>query len=1322
MYKFSIKSFIFLLILLCNVYSQDDYKLLHSSQNSLVIEYTPSYKINKKFVIDGSNYLDIQIDNGSNINNKEGLPYVPSRIFTVGVQEEFGNNIQIINTKYKILNGKLKPFPQLKKENGFPKEVYNESEEYSNFQDFELVTFGQYGLARDLQIQEVIVNPIQFNPKKNQIKLFEKIVFQINFSKSNVATKIRESELLKDIVVNDDVVETWKVKEKSLTKRNIKNSVLAQGDWFKFEAPEEGIYRINYEFLEKLGIPIDNINPKTIKIYNNGGYILPSGLLQERPIDLTEIAIIVNGEDDGSFNTNDEILFYGRGVDFWEFNSNRKKIIRNRNYYSKHNYYWLTYGGSEGKRMVTQQNVSGTADLIQTTTKAFKFQDVDNRNLMGSGLLFIEDDYTSTSKSKTYMHTLDGLQAGSKINYKIQFVNGSKTYNKLSISEHDKQIFSNNIRGNDSRYSYGALTKITASYSDNLPDNRSILKFSYTPRTISDLGHLDFIEIQYIQNLMTKTDKLPVIIFSELNNGITEFKGTPYNNSNFSIYNITDYADPKIVNAEINSGDFVFKSNENDSVVSKYLCLQNDLIKVPTNAVKEENTNIRGEISGAKYVIITHKNFSEQAERLLNYRMNEAPNKISGIITYIDEIFNEFSCGSLDPTAIRDYLKYAYDNWATQPEYVLLFGDGDFDYFNTLNLNKNFIPTFQTMNSLYEIYSYPYDDYYSRISGKNNDHVADLGMGRLNVNNTAQAKIIVDKIIEYETKLNKGLWRNKITLLGDDGYAGPGDYDGSRHTNQSELLNRSFIPKNFDIEKIYLSNYESVNTGLGRRKPACNQAIISSINNGTLLFNYFGHGSPDVWAHERVFTRSVSIPQLKNKEYFFLTAATCDFGKFDDPNTLSATEEMLLLENAGMIGGLSAARVVESNSNFGLSTTFYKNLLQKKDDSGFPVTIGKAFYLLKQQRRGVNDEKFHLFGDPYLRLNIPVLPIKITSVNNEKPDSVVNIKSLSKTTIKGKVLNLNNQASNQTGECIVTVYDSYRTIPLEDIKYKMTDQGGIIFRGRVSVENGQFSTSFIVPKDISYDDKNGKIIAYFFNDETDGVGYTENIFIGGTDTTNANDKKGPEIEILYDNETESSYLVGPNFNLRVKLFDESGLNTTGLGIGHKLEAILNDDEENSIDLTNYFIGNINSDGKAGEVNYKFSSLESGEYKIKINAWDVYNNFSTQENYFTVVTDEDLVVRQVYNYPNPFSSNTFFTFQHNLNEPINVKIKIYTVAGRVIKEIENFGINTKFVKIGWNGRDKDNNEIANGTYLYKLIVKSETGKYKKNILGKMAVIK
>ncbi len=1321
MYKYFFAVFLFL----CSVLTaQEDFRIISSSQNSIIVEFTPIYIDTSLIKSNFENFRNTIFKNANFIDDSIGMPQFPVRIFNFGVPNEFGNNIRVLSSNYKILKGNIRPIPDVKKTNGFSQFVYSKSKNYNNFKDRELVTFGEFGKVRELDVQEINVNPVQFDVNNNEIKFFTKIIFQVDFSTNNRKKNSKVSEISSNLVINKEESKYWG-EEQKLGKKSAQQSVLAEGNWYRFEAPIEGIYKIDKAYLSELGIPVSSIDPKTIKIYNNGGYNLSWEVTQNRPADLTENAIFVSGEQDGSFGDSDYILFYGRGVDFWEFNSISNKIIRNKHFYSKKNYYWLTYGGESGKRMSAQASNTLNATLQQNSTIAYKFKDDDNQNLISSGLLYIDDDYTNSVKSKTYTNMLNELIADSVINYTFQFVNGSTVGNVLTIEENNNRIFSKTLAGSASylqEYRYGTLTRNITSYKGSLPSDRSVLKFTFNPSKISDKGHLDFLEIEYYKRLNAVDGEL--LFYSNMSDNVIQYTVNGFEGSDIKLFNITDFSTPNIINPNITGGSFVVNTLENSSSRSKYFAVHSNKYRKPAKGIKIENSNIRGFSPGAKYVVITPKDFLEQAERLKNYRTTHWQFPTTSKVVTIDQLYNEFSGGLLDPTAIRDFLKYAYENWEIKPEYILLFGDGDFDYFNVEGKGKNFIPTFQKAESLFEIDSYPYDDYYCRISG--NDSKADLAIGRLSVTTIQEAKIVVDKIINYETQLNKGLWRNRITLLADDGLAGfNGSYvedDGNTHTRQSEDLSINYIPQNFDRNKMYLSNYQTINTGLGRRKPDCNLEVINSINNGTLIFNYIGHGNPDVWAHEIVFDRSISIPQLRNKELFFLTAATCDFGKYDDPNLQSATEEMILMDGAGMIGGLSAVRPVFSSSNADLNNDFYSFMLGTTDSLGFPPPIGDAYFKLKAKRSNSNDEKFHLFCDPMLRLNIPKLPLRITSVNKQDLSQTINIKALSEVVIEGKVLNAELNQNAIDGEGIITVFDSKRTVRLEDINYNMEEQGGVIFRGRVSVDNGEFSTSFTVPKDISYENKNGKIVAYFFNNDLDGIGFTDRIIVGGTDSSNVNDGKGPDINILYDDETESSYLVNPNFKLRVKLFDETGLNTTGTGIGHKLEAILNEDEQNSIDLTNYFIGDLNSGGKSGEIIYNFSALSTGEYKIKINAWDVFNNFSSRENFFTVVDENNLVVREVYNYPNPFSANTYFTFQHNLNNDVNVKIKVYTIAGRVIKVIDANGIDEKFVKIEWDGKDDDNNKIANGTYLYKLLVETTDGKYKENILGKMAVIR
>jgi hypothetical protein len=430
------------------------------------------------------------------------------------------------------------------------------------------------------------------------------------------------------------------------------------------------------------------------------------------------------------------------------------------------------------------------------------------------------------------------------------------------------------------------------------------------------------------------------------------------------------------------------------------------------------------------------------------------------------------------------------------------------------------------------------------------------------------------------------------------------------------------------------------------------------------------------------------------------------------------------MKDAGAIAAFSAARVVFSDQNAAINDSLYSNLFNNRDANNLPIRLGLAYLIAKQHRTNENDEKFHFFGDPAVRLAEPLMIAKIDSVNGKPLQSPIQVNALASVKIKGSVRIPNNSIAQFNGNAVISFYDSERTQFFKEMDYTITLQGGLIYRGLVTVTNGLFQTEFVVPKDISYENKNGKIVSYISNNTTDGVGYTTNVIVGGTNPNAVNDGKGPAISIYFDNlSSESSYLVNPEFTLLAKLYDATGLNTTGTGIGHKLEGILNNNDTNPIDFTNSFIGDLNSGGKSGLIKYKFTEMAPGDYKIKVKAWDVFNNFSSQEASFSVVSsDKGIVIRDVYNYPNPFSASTTFTFMHNITSAINIKIKIYTIAGRLVKQIEQTNILDKFVRVDWDGRDEDQNQIANGTYLYKLIVESVDGVYKDNILGKLAVIR
>ncbi|HSD64030.1 MAG TPA: type IX secretion system sortase PorU, partial [Ignavibacteriaceae bacterium] len=1069
------------------------------------------------------------------------------------------------------------------------------------------------------------------------------------------------------------------------------------------------------------GIDASTVDPRTIKIYNNGGKPLPEIPESSRPADLLENAIIVQGENDGKFDQQDYILFYGRGNNFWDYDTSSHTFKREFNVYTNHNYYWITAGGTNGKRALNESSLNQTGVYTQTSSKGFVSRDDEKINIGNSGRNFLGDVFTNLNTSETYTNKLDGRIDGIPIKYKLNFVTASSNATAIEVRENNTVIWNQYMSTGVSGYVDGTPYQSTVYFNNTLPDNRSVLKFTFTPNSGSAVGYLDYFEITYDKELKAFNDYL--LFYSKDTTAAINYDLTNFSSSNIKVYDVTDFSGMKqVTDLNISGGECRFQLNQQQGNISTFIAVGGDNYKTPANPQAAENSNIHGIADGAKFIIITPKVFMDAANRLKNFRENESRNKLSTIVIDVEQIYNEFSGGLLDISAIRDFIKYAFNNWQIAPEYVLFFGSGNYDYKDILGYHTNFLPPYETTESLRELYTWTTDDFFVNLDS---DKKTDLASGRITAKNIDQANQAVDKIIYYEQNSDRGPWRNLITLVADDGYQGA-VYGGNDFTASSERLGNIYLPSSFDLNKLYMAAYPVVITGAGKRIPDGNKAILNAMNEGTLIINYVGHGAPDLWADEHIFEQGVTIPQLKNDRYFFVTAATCDFGYFDNPSSISAAEELVLDNNAGAIASLSSSRLVYQENNEQLMDAFFNALFNANNVALNGVCVGKALFNTKQTLFGENDQKYFLFGDPTLKLMVPEYSAKIDSVNgfSVATDSI-QIKALSHIHLSGSIHNSDSTLWNDfNGEGLLSVFDSKRTELLSQLhNYQITRQGGLIFRGRVSVINGKFNPDFVVPKDISYQNQKGKIEFYFYDSNSDGLGYTNNIYVGGTDTTVVNDGKGPDIEIYFDNASAvNSYLVNPTSTMIIKLSDDTGLNTTGTGVGHQLEGILNDNEKNPIDFTKYFTGDLNAGGRSGEVSYKFDDLNQGSYSLKVNAWDVFNNFSSETVYFTVVDGSNLEIRDVYNYPNPFSDNTTFTFQRNQENPADVRIKIYTVAGRLIREIEANYITDKFVRVNWDGRDQDGDKIANGTYLYKIIVKNLDGTFSKSVLGKMAVIR
>ncbi|NRA94361.1 MAG: T9SS type A sorting domain-containing protein, partial [Psychroserpens sp.] len=269
------------------------------------------------------------------------------------------------------------------------------------------------------------------------------------------------------------------------------------------------------------------------------------------------------------------------------------------------------------------------------------------------------------------------------------------------------------------------------------------------------------------------------------------------------------------------------------------------------------------------------------------------------------------------------------------------------------------------------------------------------------------------------------------------------------------------------------------------------------------------------------------------------------------------------------------------------------------------------------------------------------------------------------------------------------------------------------FKGQATVSNGQFEFEFVVPRDIGIPVGQGKVNFYAKRELPleDRAGSSFDIQVGGINENAEEDNIGPLINLFMNDENfVSGGITNEQPTLLAKLQDENGINTAS-GIGHDIVAILDGDETNPFVLNDYYSANVD-DYQNGTVSYPFRDLEPGVHTISFKAWDVYNNSSISEIEFTVFDkDQDLVIDNVLNYPNPFIDYTEFWFNHNSSDVLDISVQIFTVSGKLVRTLNgqtNGGskVTSSLSKdIVWDGRDDFGEKIGKGVYIYKLKVRS-----------------
>lgn len=1187
--------------------------------------------------------------------------------------------------------------------------------------------------------QKAQIGKFQLIPEKTEIiKVTSKLGASI--TNENFEIKLNNSELRGKYELSTSVIPVRKTKNGNIerllsfriefeysntTTASTRNpnatftSVLADGDIYKISVNQTGIYKLDKAFFEsKLGINLANVNPKKIKIYGNRGGRLPEANSIERIDDLEQLHIKVVGEDDGKFDNNDFVLFYAEGADTWTYQKTTNSFVFDKNIYENNNYYFIKIDNTDGIRIAQANTIDGPAGEVSEYYDMIQRLEEDKFNLLGNfastegtGKEWYGDGFNNSLREKVYSSKFDftGLDVSKPIEVEMLFAGRSKSSSNVTLSLGSKTlskiISSVSVTDIESTYARKAIIKENFTISDQNP----AVKLGYSGTSSDAEGWIDYLQIGYQKYLNLNNNQLP---FRNKALKTVDIAGLKLNNfTNQEIWDVTDPLSPTIVKIVNN----ILKYQPNGDV-REFISHTNHLSAFePTSLGKINNQNLHG-MKDQDMILVYHPKFKAEALRLAEHR-----SKVSGIKVLTAEIgavYNEFSGGKVDPGAIRDMarlLLYRNANF----RYLLLFGDGSYDYKGIVKeiAVENYIPVYETDESLDPIDGFPSDDFYGLLGdneGVNLVGSLDIYVGRLPVRSEDEATSIVNKIIHYDTSPQTfGDWKLRSLYVGDDEDSNTHIHDIDEIANYDEKRHPLF-----NQTKIYADAFTQVSTSGEKRYPDVNKQINENVFKGLHTLTYLGHGGPLGWAQERILT----VPEIQSwsnlNNLMLMVTATCSFGAYDDPSITSPAEFALHNPKGGAIALMTTTRAVYTNSNKQLTDAVHTEMLKK--NNGAASTFGYILSEGKNSKSGdffrVNSRKFSLLGDPSQPISMPKYQVVTSKVNGIDAMTADTLNALERVTISGYIADDDGQKiSNFNGTIYPTVFDkksTFQTLSNDENspKFTFTMYRNILFKGAATVANGEWKFSFWVPKNINYTYGTGRI-SYYATDGNviDAAGVFSNFMVGGTAKQGVVDIVGPKMDAYMNDE---NFVPGGITNaspvLLLHLSDDLGINVTGSAIGQDITATL-DGNTKSVFILNDFYESQKDDYSQGMVRFPLNNLSNGPHYMTAKAWDISGNSTEKRVDFVVASTGNDGLQHVYNYPNPFTTNTSFQFEHDLvNTDLDILVNIYTISGKLVKSIPatKYSSGFRVNDISWNGKDDFDAGLARGIYLYKIQVHSK----------------
>jgi hypothetical protein len=1222
-------------------------------------------------------------------------------------------------------------------------------------------------------VKDLRISSLSASPKSNVNYFFNEAENEENANISVETVKYENNKIYKLISFN--IIQTSKKTSELYTnnKYGTSDNPLKSGTFYKIKVDKSGIFKITKQFLQQNGINASSINPKNFRIYGNGGLILPEDNRDSRFDALQEDAIQVIGEDDGVWNDSDYALFYAQGPNGYNLfdktngNGNKRRDYRQFdssnnviNIYEDFSYYFINFDIGAGKRVQTLD--TALPQDLTTRYDDYQFINEEKFNLLKLGRTWTGDAIPNARE--VVFTTKSPIKADDPIKFRSRVVGFNAQLAQVTMSFNGKTA--STTVGKDDVYSpilqFGTLFN----------QSGNSLKFNFTTNLSANPNgafYFDYAEVQYKEDLNFNNTQMNFRDY-DIREGNGDVYGFSISNASGidQVWDVSDVTNAKrMTNKNTQNTLFNFGYVSTSTIFNnEFTAFKNSAAFEPSFVGKTENQDLAS-LKNVDYLIITQPAFFSQAQRLATY--HQSNNGYNVQIVDVNKIYNEFSSGGKDITAIRDFVT-KLNTAPNSLKYVFILGDTSYDFKSRIANNTDIIPSYQSEYSSDVKASYVTDDYFVMTkpqSVNNLTQIPDLPIGRLPAANVQEAKTMIDKTLAYYNALPGqsnpfGEWRMKLDFVADDDYEGSGpqqpngiDVPGPFHYLVDYAINQNFTDTEkpeYNIRKLYLDAFPGVTSAGGPRYPQVNQAITNDVGNTLYLF-YFGHGGINGWAQERVLT-STEVQGFNNftsvySRFPFVSTITCEFTLWDDPNTYSVGEQLIKHSTGGAANMITSSRAISVDYGRKFTPIFTKNLFSLTSDEFNTIGNGhlnaRREYYNSNYGSSTEPLKVNFLGDPAMKMSRPKRLLKIDNIEQPDPDK---IRALDFIKIKGRVVKSDGATLDESfnGRVVVNIFDKKikkttlnndninpAVPPYAVMKYEFTEEPGAIVKASGKVEKGIYTVEFYVPKDINYEVGNGRILAYaenFVDSKSTGT-IAHDVFtnqvqkVGSINPNGINDNEAPGVNLFMNNTNfANGGITDQNPMLLACVKDNMGINSTGAGIGHDITFVLDGDVINTTSINDYFSsgdGNGCSftdlkDYQKGSVTFPLKSLTPGEHQLVFKVWDINNNSTSSTLNFVVKdeTEKKLTVNRLLNWPNPFTNKTYVQFEHNCDDALDVNVQIYTITGKIVKTLsttvsaEPFlqGFRTPRQAIEWDGKDDFGDTVAKGTYIFKIFARSQ----------------